>query len=129
MASHLSIDDVAKRTGLTAHTLRYYERIGLISPIARAAGGQRRYGPADIAFAGLRSAGDSTISQRRHLLQTHLAEVQIELEAMNRCVAALQEKIEHYHSLEPCSSSTFNPEENLPDDHTKPLPARTGETP
>lgn len=149
MASHLSIDDVAKRTGLTAHTLRYYERIGLISPIARAAGGQRRYGPADIAwiefllrlrtthmpiskmlaFAGLRSAGDSTISQRRHLLQTHLAEVQIELEAMNRCVAALQEKIEHYHSLEPRHSSTFNPEENLPDDHTKPLPARTGETP
>src|SRR6218665_1732318 len=50
MASHLSIDDVAKRTGLTAHTLRYYERIGLIAPVARAAGGQRRYAASDMAW-------------------------------------------------------------------------------
>jgi hypothetical protein len=35
MESHLSIDEVAKRTGLTAYTLRYYERIGLIAPVAR----------------------------------------------------------------------------------------------
>ena len=37
MESLLSIDEVARRTGLTAHTLRYYERIGLIAPVARAA--------------------------------------------------------------------------------------------
>ena len=43
MESYLTIDDVAKRTGLSAHTLRYYERIGLIAPIGRAPGGQRRY--------------------------------------------------------------------------------------
>ena len=43
MESHLTIDEVARRTGLTAYTLRYYERIGLIAPVGRAAGGQRRY--------------------------------------------------------------------------------------
>ncbi len=30
MESHLTIDEVAKRTGLTAYTLRYYERIGVV---------------------------------------------------------------------------------------------------
>ncbi|MFY1051974.1 MerR family DNA-binding transcriptional regulator [Ectopseudomonas khazarica] len=43
MEPHLSIDEVARRTGLTAHTLRYYERIGLIGPVGRTASGQRRY--------------------------------------------------------------------------------------
>ena len=50
MPSHLSIDEVARRTGLTAHTLRYYERIGLIAPVGRAEGGQRRYAAADLAW-------------------------------------------------------------------------------
>ena len=50
MEPHLSIDEVARRTGLTAHTLRYYERIGLIAPVGRAPGGQRRYAASDMAW-------------------------------------------------------------------------------
>ncbi|MCL2894510.1 MerR family DNA-binding transcriptional regulator [Brenneria tiliae] len=50
MEYHLSIDEVAKRTGLTAYTLRYYERIGLIAPVGRAAGGRRRYEASDMAW-------------------------------------------------------------------------------
>ncbi len=38
----LSIGDVARRTGVTERTLRYYEELGLLSP-ARDAGGRRRY--------------------------------------------------------------------------------------
>ncbi|HEY0586264.1 MAG TPA: MerR family transcriptional regulator [Pseudoduganella sp.] len=92
MESHLSIDEVAKRTGLTAYTLRYYERIGLIAPVNRAAGGQRRYLASDLAwvefllrlrtthmpigkmqsFAKLRGAGDSTVPERRRMLEEHL---------------------------------------------------------
>ena len=48
MESSLTIKDVSQRTGLSAHTLRYYERIGLIAPVARATGGQRRYAAADM---------------------------------------------------------------------------------
>jgi DNA-binding transcriptional MerR regulator len=44
----LTIKEVALRTGLTAYTLRYYERIGLIAPIVRASGGQRRYPTSDL---------------------------------------------------------------------------------
>ena len=85
MTPHLTIDDVTQRTGLTAHTLRYYERIGLIAPVGRAAGGQRRYAAADMewiefllrlrttrmpigmmqSFAALRAAGDATVPARR----------------------------------------------------------------
>ena len=48
MEVHLTIAEVAERTGLTAHTLRYYERIGLIAAVSRAPGGQRRYASADL---------------------------------------------------------------------------------
>jgi len=120
MESHLTIDEVAKRTGLTAYTLRYYERIGLIAAVTRAAGGQRRYSAADMAwlefllrlrttnmpigkmqaFAKLRGAGDSTVPDRRQMLEEHLTDVQAKIEAMQQSAEALHAKIEHYRSLE-----------------------------
>lgn len=48
MAS-LSISEAGTATGLSADTLRYYERIGLLDEVARNAGGQRRYGADDLA--------------------------------------------------------------------------------
>ncbi|TYQ12322.1 UNVERIFIED_ORG: DNA-binding transcriptional MerR regulator [Zoogloea ramigera] len=120
MASHLSIDEVARRTGLTAHTLRYYERIGLIAPVGRAEGGQRRYAAADLAwidfllrlrttrmpisrmkaFATLRAAGDNTVPDRRRMLETHLQDVLAEMDAMRLSVQALEEKIGYYRAVE-----------------------------
>ncbi|MBC7807450.1 MAG: MerR family DNA-binding transcriptional regulator [Akkermansiaceae bacterium] len=38
-----SIAQVAERTGLSAHTLRYYEKSGLIAPRREGSGGYRRY--------------------------------------------------------------------------------------
>src|SRR5262249_49487299 len=43
----LTIEQVAECTGLSAHTLRYYERIGLLDPVGRATSGHRRYGTKD----------------------------------------------------------------------------------
>lgn len=120
MDAHQTIDQVAKRTGLTAYTLRYYERIGLLAPIARAAGGQRLYAPNDMAwlefllrlrtthmsigkmqtFATLRSAGDATVPARRELLESHLRDVEAEIEEMQKAVGVLREKIEYYRGLE-----------------------------
>jgi DNA-binding transcriptional MerR regulator len=76
MESHLSIEEAAQRTGLTAHTLRYYERVGLIAPVPRAPGGQRRYAAADMAwiesaapandqYAHREDAGIRSTAQRR----------------------------------------------------------------
>ena len=48
----LSIQDVARQTGVSAHTLRYYERIGLLTPVARV-GGRRCYAPGDVEWVRL----------------------------------------------------------------------------
>lgn len=58
----LSIQDVARRTGFSESTLRYYERIGLIDPVPRvASSSHRRYAAETVdtleALACLRSTG------------------------------------------------------------------------
>ena len=58
----LTIQDVSRRSGLSGPTLRYYEDVGLIGPIARDAGsGHRRYRDEDLdtlqALACLRAMG------------------------------------------------------------------------
>ncbi len=46
MTGTLSIGTVAKRTGCTVPTIRYYEEIGLLPPVSRTEAGQRSYGDA-----------------------------------------------------------------------------------
>lgn len=43
MSDSMPIGKVVADTGVSADTLRYYEKIGLLPPIAKSAGGQRRY--------------------------------------------------------------------------------------
>lgn len=120
MESCLTITEVSKRTGLTAYTLRYYERIGLIAPIARAGGGQRRYAASDMdwleflirlratdmpihrmqAFARLRSEGNGTAGERRHMLDQHLTEVMAQIQALQQSAQVLQDKIVFYRQIE-----------------------------
>lgn len=120
MESCLTITEVAKRTGLTAYTLRYYERIGLITPVARAGGGQRRYAASDMdwlgfllrlratgmpiqrmqEFARLRSQGNATASERREMLEQHLAEVLAQVQALQQSAQVLQAKIAYYQQVE-----------------------------
>ena len=152
MERFLSIDEMARRTGLSAHTLRYYERIGLIAPVARAPGGQRRYAASDLAwiefllrlrttqmpiqqmlaFAELRAAGDATIASRRQMLQTHLAEVLTQIEAMQQSASALQAKIAHYQALEAAPASLTETTPSLTgvnhDDNKHTLRTRPGQT-
>ena len=83
-----TIRDVARETGLSVHTLRYYERIGLIPPVERAESGHRRYRDKDIAwfeflrklratgmpirkvreYVALQQQGDETLRERFELL-------------------------------------------------------------
>jgi DNA-binding transcriptional MerR regulator len=59
--SHLTIGDVAQRTGLTVRTLHHYDQVGLLRPTARTPAGYRLYGPAEIRrlqhIASLRRLG------------------------------------------------------------------------
>jgi DNA-binding transcriptional MerR regulator len=120
MNTELTIQQVAEITQLSGHTLRYYERIGLLSPVNRAANGHRRYSNLDIAwiefltklrttgmpirqmleFAKLRKEGDETVIQRRKLLESHFSQVQQQLDELSQNLAVIQEKIQHYKKLE-----------------------------
>ena len=120
MDTELSIQQVAAVTQLSTHTLRYYERIGLLAPIERASSGHRRYSSQDIAwinfltrlratgmpiremqqFAELRRQGDRTFSQRRQLLEIHQQHVHQQLDELTRNLKVIQEKIQHYKELE-----------------------------
>lgn len=132
----LSIQEVAKRTGLTAYTLRYYERIGLIAPIARASGGQRRYASADMdwlaflirlratdmpiqqmqAFARLRSEGSGTAGERRKILDSHLAGVVARIEALQQSAEVLKTKVDLYRQMEHALSPAPQPVKGNEDD-------------
>ncbi|ANH91350.1 MULTISPECIES: MerR family transcriptional regulator [unclassified Streptomyces] len=48
-----TISEVVAFTGLTAHTLRWYERIGLMAHVDRSHTGQRRYSNRDLDWLGL----------------------------------------------------------------------------
>lgn len=120
MATELSIQEVATLTQLSAHTLRYYERVGLLDPIGRTSSGHRRYASEDIAwiefitrlratgmsikgmqqFAQLRRQGDRTITQRRQLLETHQQHIAQQLAALEQNAKVLANKILHYKELE-----------------------------
>ena len=112
----LSIQQFAAHTGLSADTLRYYEKIGLLRHVARDASGFRVYGPRDlewigfilrlkdtgmtlgdiIRYADLRELGDTTLAARQALLETHAEKLQERLERDREHLDALQAKIELY---------------------------------
>jgi DNA-binding transcriptional MerR regulator len=121
MDTELTIQQVAELTGLSVHTLRYYERNGLLKPVPRAANGHRRYSSADITsiefLTKLRMTGMSirqmqefaklvqenpqgTISERRLILENHQCLVLQRLEELHRNLAVIQKKIQLYKELE-----------------------------
>lgn len=116
----LTIAQVAAATGTSAHTLRYYERIGLIEPVSREASGHRRYGEADVrwvtflrklhgtampircmlAYAALVRRGDETIPERRALLEAHRDDVAGKLAEQRAHLEIIEKKVHMYRELE-----------------------------
>lgn len=117
----LTIQQVAEGTGLTVHTLRYYERAGLLPPVARNGGGHRRYTPRDVDFlifltrlrmtgmpihqvrryAELALAGDHTAEERKAMLVSHREAVKRHIDGLHRNLDALDLKIGLYENMKP----------------------------
>ncbi len=117
---HLTISEVEEQTGLSAHTLRYYERIGLMAPITKGLRGHRRYDKDDLGwitlikrlrstdmsikemqhFAELVRQGDATISERRKLLEKHQIELQQKLVDIEETLSLLDHKVTTYRNME-----------------------------
>lgn len=116
----LTIREAAHETGLTVHTLRYYERIGLLAPVGRASNGHRRYSARDLElirtlnrwrltgmpladlqrYVALLLEGDSTAAERRNLLEAHRETVVKQLCELQDTLAHIDYKITHYFELE-----------------------------
>ncbi|MGG0461528.1 MerR family transcriptional regulator [Priestia aryabhattai] len=120
MENLFSIQQVASMTGLSTHTLRYYEKIGLIKNVQRAQTGYRQYTDVDLAwiqflirlrvtgmpmlkmkqFSDLRQKGDSTITARKELLEEHYKDVLGKIGELELNSHRIEEKIAHYKKLE-----------------------------
>jgi DNA-binding transcriptional MerR regulator len=114
----LTVAQMAAATGVSAHTLRYYEKAGLIEPVARNAGNQRRYSAADIEwlrfllrlretgmpisqmreYAELRAEGAQTVAARLSLLEDHHAGLREQIALLRQHEKALAAKIAIYRS-------------------------------
>ena len=112
----MTITEVSKRFGLTADTLRYYERIGLIPPVTRNKSGIRNYSEDDcnwISFikcmrnAGLSidalaeyvalfQQGKETIAARKELLLEQRRQLVNKIQTMQETLSYLNHKIDGY---------------------------------
>jgi DNA-binding transcriptional MerR regulator len=118
-ADPISISDAALLTGLSTHTLRYYERAGLmLERVGRAPSSHRRYTEDEIRwvtlltkmratgmpirrlreYADLVRAGDGNELERLELLEAHRAAVLTQLAAMRANLDAIDQKIALYRS-------------------------------
>lgn len=111
-----TISEVEARTGLTQHTLRWYERIGLMPHVDRSHSGQRRFTDKDLDWLGfvgkLRATGMSvadmvryaelvregphTADDRRELLERTRDEVRTRIAELTDALAVLDYKIDTY---------------------------------
>ena len=112
----MKIGELAKRSGLSAHTLRYYERIGLLPYADRDASGQRDYDD-DIlvwirflgrlkdtgmpirdmlAYAKLRNDGPATEQARHDILVAHRDQVRATLQNLQENLLVLDQKVAGY---------------------------------
>ncbi len=113
----LTIAEVADLVGVSTHTLRYYEREGLLlQPVGRASSTHRRYTDADVGwlqfltklrltampiarikeYAELVRRGEDTEQARLELLLHHRATVLAQLDEMTKSLAAIDFKIATY---------------------------------
>jgi DNA-binding transcriptional MerR regulator len=113
----LTIAEAAQRTGVSVHTLRYYERAGLVvTPPGRTTGGRRRYRTLDLQwirvctrlratgmpikgirrYAELVSAGPGNEKERLALMEAHRADVLAKLAELQENLELIDHKIDVY---------------------------------
>jgi DNA-binding transcriptional MerR regulator len=116
----MKIGELAQRSGLSAHTIRYYERIGLLPYAARDRSSRRDYDASILTwidfvgrlkttgmpirdmlrYAELRERGASTEADRRELLERHRERVRAHLAELQDCLLVLDTKIAGYAGTE-----------------------------
>jgi DNA-binding transcriptional MerR regulator len=114
----MKIGEVSERYGLSSDTLRYYERIGLISPVNRNDIGIRDYSDLDlrrvefikcmrsaglpievlVEYVGLVQQGDNTIEARKEILKEQREQLVAKMQEMQNTLDILDHKIGVYEN-------------------------------
>ena len=114
----MTIAEVSEKYGLTADTLRYYERVGLLPPVPRTSGGIRDYGEKDcgwiefikcmrgaglpvevlIDYVQLFQQGSATAEARRSILMEQRDLLIKRIEDMKKTLDKLNYKIDIYYT-------------------------------
>jgi DNA-binding transcriptional MerR regulator len=114
----MKIAEVSERYGISADTLRYYERIGLVPTVHRNESGIRDYSEIDlkrvefikcmrsaglpievlIEYVGLVQQGDATIAARKEILQEQRAQLAARMAEMQKTLELLDYKISVYEN-------------------------------
>lgn len=112
----LSIVETAKKFGVTAHTLRYYEKEGLLPFVERTPSGIRTFSESDLEglkiimclkntgmqikdikyFIDLCMQGDSTFEQRLEFLQKQKQQIEIQLNELKANLNTITYKEQYY---------------------------------
>ena len=111
-----TIQEVCEKTGLSAHTLRYYEKEGLLTDIQRSQGGFRQYSDENLErlglicclkntgmplqeiarFLQLSRQGDSTLEERVQLLKSHRAKIIERMDEMQQYLNKITWKVNFF---------------------------------
>ncbi len=114
-----TIKQAAEKMNVTAHTLRYYDKEGLLPFVSRDKSGNRIFTEGDLEWLGLISclkntgmpikqtgtyiqwcaAGDASLGARRQMLIEHREAILRQLEELNHNLEAINRKIEYYNKL------------------------------
>ncbi len=115
-----TIGEVAEKTGLSAHTLRYYEKVGVLNSIGRSANGIREFSDNDIEllkivnclketgisineiknYIELCSQGKNSIEERKKIFEERKKHIEQEIENLNRHLETVKYKIWYYDNIE-----------------------------
>jgi len=112
----MSIGELSTASGLSTHTLRYYEKLGVLKPADRAASGHRQYRADAVAwldfvlrlkitgmplaeirkYAELRAGGEATLQPRLTMLELHRKRLVGNISELSKNLAALDSKVKTY---------------------------------
>lgn len=113
----MTISETSKEVDLTADTLRYYEKIGILGPVGKNSAGHRDYQEEDIKrihfikcmrtaglsielikkYLDLFEIGDETAPQRKEILVTQRKELANKMQELQNTLDYLDAKIEKYN--------------------------------
>lgn len=116
----MKISDAAAKSGLSADTIRYYEKRGMLPDINRGPDGHRAFSPRDIEwltllywlretgmslsamrrFTNLAKDGDAGLAERRQILLDHRDKLERQRKVLDRCDEVLAVKIASYGAIE-----------------------------